>query len=234
MTDTPTLMPHSDPAPTDESGQRNGLRITEIFHSLQGESITVGVPTVFVRLTGCPLRCVWCDSAYAFGGGQWMRLDEIIEQVLAYGCQHVTITGGEPLSQKRCLDLLRRLADAGLSVSLETSGAIDLSEVDARISRVMDLKPPDSGEVARNLWSNMDLLTPHDQLKFVIASRGDYEWACEVLDRHVLPEGMPVLLSPVHGQLSPKALAEWILEDRRAVRMQMQMHKLIWGDRPGH
>lgn len=209
------------------------LRLTEIFLSVQGEARDVGWPTVFVRLTGCPLRCSYCDSAYAFHGGQWHDIDAIVDQVRAYGVRHVCVTGGEPLAQKRCLSLLRRLCDEGLAVSLETSGAIDIGEVDPRVARVVDLKTPASGELARNRWENLPLLTPRDQVKFVVCDRGDYEWARGVVTEQGLAERCEVLFSPSHGQVEPRQLAEWILEDRLPVRFQLQLHKQLWGDVPG-
>ena len=209
------------------------LRIAEIFHSLQGEARDVGWPTVFVRLTGCPLRCVWCDTAYAFHGGEWREIASIIDEVKAYGARHVCVTGGEPLAQKRCLDLLTQLCDAGFSVSLETSGALDVSGVDARVARVVDLKAPGSGEVARNLWSNLDVLEAKDQIKFVLADRADYDWARTVLQEHAIAQRCDVLFSPVHGKLTPRELADWILADRLPVRMQVQLHKILWGEEPG-
>lgn len=209
------------------------LRITEIFHSLQGEADAVGWPTVFVRLTGCPLRCVWCDTEYSFHGGAWRTIADVLAEVAGHGARHVCVTGGEPLSQKRCLLLLARLCDAGYEVSLETSGALDVAEVDARVRKVVDLKAPGSGEVARNLWSNLDALRPRDQLKIVLADRADYEWARERLVEHRLSERCQVLFSPVHGRVAPRELAEWILADRLPVRMQLQMHKLLWGSEPG-
>jgi 7-carboxy-7-deazaguanine synthase len=209
------------------------LRVSEIFHSLQGEARDVGRPTVFVRLTGCPLRCVWCDTAYAFHGGEWRDLDAILGEVEKYKTRHVCVTGGEPLAQKRCLDLLARLCDAGHEVSLETSGALDVGAVDPRVVKVMDLKAPGSGEVARNLWRNLDRLTPRDQIKIVLADRADYDWACAVLRERRLAERCEVLLSPVWGKLAPRELAEWILADRLPVRMQVQLHKLLWGEMPG-
>lgn len=213
------------------SAQR--LRITEIFHSLQGEARDVGRPTVFVRLTGCPLRCTWCDTTYSFHGGQWREIDAIVEEVTGYATPYVCVTGGEPLAQKRCLDLLTRLCDAGFDVSLETSGALDVRGVDARVSRVVDVKAPGSGEVARNLWSNLDALTARDQVKFVLADRADYDWARTVLDEHRIAQRSEVLFSPVHGKLAPRQLADWILADRLPVRMQVQLHKMLWGEEPG-
>jgi 7-carboxy-7-deazaguanine synthase len=210
------------------------LRVTEIFFSLQGETSRVGLPTVFVRLTGCPLRCGYCDTAYAFHGGESMSLDAIMDRVAAYGARHVTLTGGEPLAQKHALALLRRLADAGYSVSLETSGALDVSGVDVRISKILDLKTPGSGESVRNLWSNLVHLTPHDEIKFVLCDEPDYAWAREQLQMHRLADLCPVLFSPVHGKLDPRLLAEWILRDQLPVRLQLQLHKLLWGEKPGH
>ena len=216
------------------SESREGmLKITEIFHSLQGEALQAGLPTVFVRLTGCPLRCVYCDSEYAFYGGEWMHFDDILAEIQRHDTPYVCVTGGEPLAQKRCAELLVLLCDEGFRVSLETSGAIDISLADRRVSRVMDLKTPDSGEEDKNLWTNLDQLTPNDQLKFVICSRKDYEWASAQLRERKLDSYCEVLFSPAWGQVDPKELAEWILHDRLPVRYQLQLHKLLWGDVPG-
>ena len=209
------------------------LKLTEVFLSLQGEARDAGWPTVFVRLTGCPLRCQYCDTAYAFHGGEWWGIDAILAEVARHGVRHVCVTGGEPLAQKRCLQLLARLCDAGYSVSLETSGAIDISGVDARVSRVLDIKTPGSGEVERNLWANLALLTARDQVKFVICSRADFDWAKGVLFEHRLHEGCDVLFSPSHAQVSARELADWIVEAKLPVRFQMQLHKILWGEEPG-
>ncbi|MGA8146671.1 MAG: 7-carboxy-7-deazaguanine synthase QueE [Gallionellaceae bacterium] len=210
------------------------LRITEIFHSLQGETSRSGLPTVFIRLTGCPLRCTYCDTAYAFSGGQNMTLAAILEEVSRHGTRYVTVTGGEPLAQKNCLSLLHALCDAGYEVSLETSGALDVSKVDARVVKVLDIKTPASGEAERNLWSNLDALNAHDEIKFVLCDEQDYEWAKRVLREHGLDKKCAVLFSPVQDRLSPTQLAEWILRDHQPVRMQVQLHKLLWGSQPGH
>lgn len=210
------------------------LRITEIFYSLQGESTTVGLPTVFVRLTGCPLRCQYCDTAYAFHGGKRIELEQIVEDILAYNCKHVCVTGGEPLAQPGCIKLLKRLCDEGLSVSIETSGARSLEHVDTRVMIVMDLKTPDSGECDKNLFSNIPYLKPSDQIKFVLCSREDYLWACNVMKEHNLSAHAHILFSPSWGQLDPSALADWIVHDRLPVRFQLQLHKLLWNDAPGH
>lgn len=210
------------------------LRITEIFYSLQGEARTVGLPTVFVRLTGCPLRCDYCDTAYAFHGGEFMALDEIVQRVESYTPRYVTVTGGEPLAQPACLPLLARLCDAGYSVSLETSGAIDIGDVDPRVDVVMDLKTPGSHEERKNRYDNIARLARKDQVKFVICDRADYEWSCAKIAEHGLTDICEVLFSAAHGTLEPRALAEWILADRLPVRMQMQMHKLLWKNEPGH
>ena len=209
------------------------LRVTEVFFSLQGETSRVGLPTVFVRLTGCPLRCGYCDTEYAFYGGEGMSLAAILDEVSRYQSRYVTVTGGEPLAQKNCLPLLQALCDEGYAVSLETSGAMDISGVDARVARIVDIKTPDSGEVARNRWQNLDLLSAHDELKFVLCSRSDYDWAREMLVRHALVERCTVLFSPSHHQLKPRELADWIVADKLPVRMQVQLHKLLWGEEPG-
>lgn len=217
--------------PATETPQR--LKLSEVFLSLQGEARSAGLPTVFVRLTGCPLRCRYCDTAYAFYGGQWAEIDDIVAQVRAYRVPNVCVTGGEPLAQKRCIALLDKLLEAGFAVSLETSGAIDISPVDIRVSRVVDIKTPDSGESTQNLWSNMALLTPHDQLKFVICSEADYAWAKTQLLEHDLPARCEVLFSPSYTQLAPRQLAEWIIADHLPVRFQMQLHKQLWGEEQG-
>ncbi|MDQ3288884.1 MAG: 7-carboxy-7-deazaguanine synthase QueE [Pseudomonadota bacterium] len=219
--------------PDADAASADRLRITEIFLSLQGEARSIGLPTVFVRLTGCPLRCQYCDTAYAFHGGQWRDIDGIVAEVLAHGVRHVCVTGGEPLAQKRCIGLLQKLCDAGLEVSLETSGAIDIAPVDRRVSRVLDLKTPGSMEVHRNLWSNLPLLTAHDQVKFVICSREDYDWAKGVVIEHDLPKTCEVLFSPSFSQVKPSDLADWIVADRLPVRFQLQLHKILWDDAPG-
>ncbi len=210
------------------------LRITEIFLSLQGETSFSGLPTVFVRLTGCPLRCGYCDTSYAFSGGNLMPRTEIVDQVRGFGVRHVTVTGGEPLAQPGAVPLLVTLCDAGFTVSLETSGALDVSGVDSRVVKILDLKTPGSGEVSRNLWSNLAHLTDEDQVKFVICDRSDYEWAKMKCDEHDIYErAAEVLFSPSTGQLGPGDLADWILSDRLPVRMQVQLHKILWGDEPG-
>ncbi len=211
------------------------LRITEIFYSLQGETRTAGLPTVFVRLTGCPLRCQYCDTAYAFNGGQLQSLDDILEQVAAYRPRHVCVTGGEPLAQPNCIPLLARLCDAGYEVSLETSGALDIASVDTRVSRVLDLKTPGSAEVARNRYENIAQLTPNDQVKFVICSREDYDWAVSKLIEYRLEQRVgEVLFSPSHHQVDARQLADWIVADNLPVRLQLQLHKILWNDEPGH
>ncbi|HUW38088.1 MAG TPA: 7-carboxy-7-deazaguanine synthase QueE [Rhodocyclaceae bacterium] len=209
------------------------LKISEIFHSLQGESSRVGLPTVFVRLTGCPLRCTWCDTEYAFTGGSGMSVAEVLAEVGRYGCGTVCVTGGEPLAQRGCPDLLRALCDAGYSVSLETSGALDLSGVDPRVAKIMDLKAPGSGESEKNRWQNLAQLTASDEIKFVLASEADYQWAKTAVSERKLDALCPVLFSPVAGQLDPAQLAGWILRDRLPVRFQLQLHKLLWGAERG-
>ncbi|HTD73261.1 MAG TPA: 7-carboxy-7-deazaguanine synthase QueE [Steroidobacteraceae bacterium] len=209
------------------------LRINEIFHSLQGEADCVGFPTVFVRLTGCPLRCQYCDTEYAFHSGEWHDLEAILQQVRSFDAKHVCVTGGEPLAQPNCLKLLQRLCDAGFAVSLETSGAMDVAAVDSRVSRVIDVKTPGSQEAARNRIENFAHLSSRDQLKFVICSREDYDWSKAFLSEHGLTARCQVLFSPSYNQLSPTQLADWILADRLPVRFQMQLHKVLWGDVPG-
>ena len=216
-----------------QTGLASSLRVTEIFHSIQGESSRVGLPTVFVRLSGCPLRCVWCDTAYAFSGGEVLTIDEVLQRIAAFDCDTVCVTGGEPLAQKSCLPLLDTLCDAGYSVSLETSGALDIGGVDPRVARIMDLKAPGSGEYEKNRWGNLELLTSHDELKFVLASREDYDWAVAACRQRRLFERCPVLFSPVQGQLDPTQLAQWILDDRLPLRFQLQLHKVLWGNVPG-
>jgi len=213
------------------SDQAARVRITEIFLSLQGESNTVGYPTVFVRTTGCPLRCTYCDTAYAFSGGRVLEVNEILSEVAALAVPWVTVTGGEPLAQPGTLELLRRLCDLGYRVSLETSGALDVCAVDARVVKVLDVKTPSSGESMRNRWANLDCLGPRDQVKFVIGDRADYEWSRARLERFA--NGPEVLFSPVHGKLAPRTLADWIVADRLPVRFQIQLHKVLWGDEPG-
>lgn len=209
------------------------LRLTEIFFSLQGEASRAGLPTVFVRLTGCPLRCVWCDTTYSFTGGEASDIAAVLAEVGQYPARQVCVTGGEPLAQKECLPLLTALCDAGYDVSLETSGALDIAPVDSRVSRIMDLKAPDSGECARNRWENLGCLNARDEIKIIVASRADYEWACSQLREHRLDALCPVLLSPAQGLLEPVQLAEWILADGLNVRFQMQLHKLLWGNIQG-
>ncbi len=209
------------------------LRVTEIFCSLQGEGRSAGWPTAFVRLTGCPLRCTWCDTAYAFTGGEARALDDVLARVAGFGVRHVTVTGGEPLAQAGCGELLEALCEAGYDVSLETSGALDIAGLDPRVTVVMDLKAPGSGEVGRNRYANLDLLRPGDQVKFVIADRADYEWARGQIRERDLAARCEVLVQPVHGAVAPAELAQWVLDDRLPVRFQMQLHKLLWGDARG-
>ncbi len=208
------------------------LRVSEIFYSLQGETSRSGFPTVFVRLTGCPLRCGYCDTAYAFQGGERLAVAEILVQVAQYPVHYVTLTGGEPLAQREALGLLRALCDAGYDVSLETSGALDISGVDARVARIVDVKTPGSGEVEKNRWENMALLTAHDELKFVIVDEADYQWARGILQKYDLAARCPLLFSPVHG-MNAGLLADWILRDHLPVRLQLQLHKLLWNDARG-
>lgn len=209
------------------------LKIHEIFYSLQGESTRVGLPTVFVRLTGCPMRCVYCDTAYAFSGGSNMEINDILAKVTEFGTQYVTVTGGEPLAQKDCHVLLKVLCDAGYNVSLETGGAIDISPVDRRVSVILDIKTPGSGELKNNFWGNLAHLKPTDEVKFVLCSRADYDWAKEILADYKITEKCPVLFSPVYSQVNPTELAEWVLADRLPVRMQLQLHKILWGEVAG-
>ena len=217
----------------DVNSSASRLRITEIFHSLQGESRTSGYTTVFIRLTGCPLRCEYCDTTYAFKGGEWFSFEQILKEVKKYNVKYVTVTGGEPLAQTRCINLLQLLCDEGYEVSLETSGALDISKVDPRVSRVMDLKTPASKEESKNLYSNIELLTSHDQLKFVICDRNDYDWAVDKIKEYDLLNRCEVIFSTSHQQLKPHQLADWIIEDELAVRFQMQLHKYLWDDEPG-
>ena len=209
------------------------LKITEIFYSLQGEARNVGLPTVFIRLTGCPLRCGYCDTAYAFSGGEWMEISDIISQVRQYNTSFVTVTGGEPLAQKSCTELLSQLCDAGYDVSLETSGAILVDNVDPRVVKVLDVKTPASTEEAKNKFENLACLQNHDQVKFVICDENDYLWSRQIIEQYQLVDRCEVLFSPCHGQLNATILADWILRDQLNVRFQMQLHKYLWGDKPG-
>jgi len=211
----------------------NKLRISEIFFSLQGETNTVGLPTAFIRLTGCPLRCQYCDTTYAFHGGSWYGLDAILIEIKKYQTNYVTVTGGEPLAQKACIPLLKRLCEEGYSVSLETSGAMDISLVDKRVVKVLDIKTPGSDEVEKNCWENIDKLLQQDQVKFVICHREDYDWAKLIIDQYRLNTRCQILFSPSYQQINPTDLADWIINDQLAVRFQVQLHKLIWGDLPG-
>ena len=209
------------------------LRVSEVFYSLQGEASRVGLPSVFIRLTGCPLRCGYCDTEYAFQGGEWRTVGDLLAQTRGHPTRHVTVSGGEPLAQKGCLDLLTALCDAGFDVSLETSGALAISQVDARVARIVDVKTPGSGEVERNLWENLEWLAPRDEVKFVLTGEADYLWAREVLRDCGIAARCPVLFAPAWGMLEPTALAEWILRDGLPVRMQMQLHKLLWVETRG-
>jgi 7-carboxy-7-deazaguanine synthase len=220
--------------PAQDASQRSAvLRVSEIFHSLQGETSRSGLPTVFIRLTGCPLRCSYCDTAYAFSGGQNKSFDEILAAVAQHGTRYVTVTGGEPLAQKQCAALLRELCDLDYSVSLETSGAIDVSIVDVRVSKILDIKTPASGEADKNLWGNLAYLTPHDEIKFVICDESDYQWSRQQLAERQLNNLCPVLFSPSYHDLPAPQLAQWILRDRLPVRFQLQLHKQLWGEKPG-
>ena len=210
------------------------LRISEIFYSVQGETSRIGLPTVFIRLTGCPLRCTYCDTAYAFTGGQNMSVGDILGEVGELGTRYVTVTGGEPLAQKNCLPLLTALCEAGYEVSLETGGALDISEVDKRVMKVVDIKTPASGEADKNLWENLASLTRNDEIKLVICDEDDYLWAKQILQQHNLTEKCDVVFSPVHQSLNATQLAEWILRDKLPVRMQIQLHKILWNNSPGH
>ncbi|HZV61032.1 MAG TPA: 7-carboxy-7-deazaguanine synthase QueE [Methylophilaceae bacterium] len=209
------------------------LRVHEIFYSLQGESSRIGLPTVFVRLTGCPMRCVYCDTAYAFHGGKSLELADVMLEVAQHGAHYVTVTGGEPLAQKECETLLHELCDAGYDVSLETGGAMDIGRVDPRVSVILDIKTPGSGEVEKNRWENLGLVKSKDEIKFVLCSREDYDWAKEILVEHELASKCSVLFSPVYDQVNPTQLAEWVLQDKLPVRMQVQLHKILWGEVPG-
>lgn len=209
------------------------LRLTEIFHSLQGEAARTGLPTVFIRLTGCPLRCTWCDTTYSFTGGSAWEIADILAEVARHPTRHVCVTGGEPLAQKECPALLQALCDAGYDVCLETSGALDISTIDPRVARIMDLKAPASGECERNLWSNLRHLKAGDEIKIIIADRADYDWACQQLTQHRLADLCPVLLSPAQGSQDARQIAEWILQDGLPVRLQLQLHKLLWGNMQG-
>lgn len=211
---------------------RTGLKISEIFRSIQGETDSSGWPTIFVRLTGCPLRCVWCDTAYAFHGGQWQEIDDIVNTVKDYATHRVCVTGGEPLAQKRCHDLLRKLCDEGFYVSLETSGALPVDQVDSRVVKILDLKAPASGESTRNDWNNLNHLQSHDQIKFVVNDRDDFDWALQQIREHQL-DRWDVLLSPVWENLNPTQLADWLLDSRVNARLQLQLHKILWNDEPG-
>ena len=214
-----------------EIGSR--LRITEIFYSLQGESSFVGLPTVFIRLTGCPLRCGYCDTAYAFTGGQWMQVSDILQQIKQYNATTVCVTGGEPLAQRSCGELLSQLSDEGYQVSIETSGSMDISQVDSRVSRIMDIKTPGSGEEPKNKYDNIQYLNQKDEVKFVLCDRNDYDWSKGIIDKYELLEKSQVLFSPVHEGVSPADLADWIIADQLNVRFQFQLHKFLWNDEPG-
>lgn len=209
------------------------LKITEIFYSLQGEACNVGLPTVFIRLTGCPLRCVYCDTAYAFTGGEWMDIESIIERVKQYDTSHITVTGGEPLAQKNCIELLSNLCDLGYDVSLETSGAVLVDKVDKRVVKVLDIKTPASAEDSKNKFENIELINANDQIKFVICNENDYQWSKRVIDDYQLGSRCEILFSPSYDQLDASTLANWVLRDQLNVRFQIQLHKYLWGDKPG-
>ncbi len=212
---------------------KSRLKITEIFHSLQGEARNIGLPTVFIRLTGCPLRCGYCDTAYAFSGGEWMEIESILDEIKQYNCSHITVTGGEPLAQKNCLNLLNQLCDSGYDVSLETSGALLVDKVDGRVVKIIDVKTPASGEVSKNKFENFVLLNENDQLKFVICDEADYLWSKQLIAEKQLEHRCEILFSPSHEQLDAVTLADWILKDQLNVRFQIQLHKYLWGDKPG-
>ncbi|SEK97854.1 7-carboxy-7-deazaguanine synthase QueE [Nitrosovibrio tenuis] len=229
-----TLSPASSVSPRNtRSSDEESLRVSEIFFSLQGETSRVGLPTVFVRLAGCPLRCGYCDTEYAFYGGRRLSITAILAEVCSFAAHYVTVTGGEPLAQKECLTLLKELCNAGYSVSLETSGALDISKIDTRVSKIMDIKTPGSGEVEKNLWSNLNHLAANDEVKFVLCDEVDYRWAIEIFRERQLDLICPILFSPVYGRLDPATLAGWVLRDRLPVRMQIQLHKVLWGEGPG-
>lgn len=228
----PSALP-VEKATTGVSSRERQLKVSEIFFSLQGESSRAGLPTVFIRLTGCPLRCRWCDTEYAFHGGQWLHFDDILQRVKSHQTPYVCVTGGEPLAQKRCLTLLEELVQAGFSVSLETAGALPIKDVHPAVKIIMDLKAPDSGEAGHNHWANIDALKPEDEVKFVIASQADYHWSVTQLEKYRLSERCGVLFSPVAQIMPPRLLAEWILRDHLPVRFQMQLHKIIWDDARG-
>ena len=218
---------------SNEVDKESRLRISEIFYSLQGESSFVGLPTVFIRLTGCPLRCGYCDTAYAFTGGQWMQLADILQQVKQYNTPTICVTGGEPLAQRGCGELLKQLSDEGYQVSIETSGSMDISKVDSRVSRIMDIKTPGSGEESKNKYDNIQFLNQKDEVKFVLCDRNDYDWSKNIIDKYKLLEKTQVLFSPVHEGVSPSELADWIIADQLNVRFQFQLHKFLWNDEPG-
>lgn len=224
---------HSEQGVPQQSEKQTRLKITEIFFSLQGESLSVGLPTVFVRLTGCPLRCHYCDTAYAFTGGEWMDVESIIDEIKKYNTAHVTITGGEPLAQKNCVGLLKQLCDQGFRVTLETSGAITVDAVDKRVIKVVDIKTPASGEENRNKFENISFLTANDQLKFVICDENDYLWSKQLINEYQLEGRCEILFSPAYKQMDAATLAGWVLKDQLNVRFQIQLHKYLWGDKPG-